>query len=176
MKRKYTIGVFGQGAAAFADGLEAYAKWLQEKSNELARRLAEHGVISASMDFSRAFYQGPKDVSVKATQIGPSHYKVEANGEAVLFLEFGSGYKYGDGHKLAHELGFGPGTWPDKHYSYDPAKNKKVANWENTKGWYLPKDKGGGHTMGNPPSAAMYNSVKTTEEDLEQIVREVFSE
>lgn len=166
------MGIYGQGAGAFAKGIEDYAHWLQKKSDELARRLSEHGVVKATMDFSRAFYQGTKDVTVKATQIGPSHYKVEANGESVLFLEYGAGKKYGEGHPKVGE--FGPGTWPDKHYGYDSHGNR-VANWENDRGWYLPKEKGGGHTYGNPPTAAMYNSVKAIEEDLEQIVREVFN-
>lgn len=170
---KVEIWLFGTGIDKALKDVQEYKKWLQRKTDELAKRLAEHGVVSAKMDFSRAFYQGIKDVTLDVTQIGPSHYKVEANGESVLFLEYGAGWKYGYGHPEQGE--FGPGTWPDKHFSYN-SKGEKVANWENDRGWYLPKEKGGGHTMGNPPSAAMYNAVKNIKEDIEQIVREVFND
>ena len=81
----------------------------------------------------------------------------------MLFVEFGSGIKYGSGHPENAEYGMGPGTYP----------NGK-GHWDDPHGWYLPKDKGGGHTYGNPPTMAMYDARKTIEQDLVRIVREVF--
>ena len=52
----------------------------------------------------------------------------------------------------------GPGTYPEGK-----------GHWNDPKGWWLPKEKGGEHTYGNPPAAPMYDAVKTIEQKLLQI-------
>lgn len=150
--------------------LEAYQKKMDEKADEIVRRLAEIGKTSADAGFRNALYDGNKEFSVDydKTQGG---YVVTASGKSVLFVEFGAGVTYGGGHPQAAEFGMGPGTWPEPHYR--KYHGKLYANWENPSGWYLPKEAGGGHTFGNAPAMPMYNAEQEIKANIEQIVREV---
>ena len=162
---KITIGIDGKGAAKALKDVEKYQRWLDRKSKELAKRLAEHGATYASLQFSRAVYTGENDYKVTVEPSGENAYIVKADGESVLFVEFGAGDRYGHGHPEALE--YGPGTYPEGK-----------GHWNDPKGWWLPRSKTGGaavHTYGNPPNAPMYNARKQVIEDLEQIAREVFN-
>ena len=167
MKTHYVIGLHGEGADKMLKGIEQYKRWLDRKAKELARRLAEIGATRASLDFARAFYNGPSDAHVSVQQSGENSYTVRADGETVLFIEFGAGARYGYGHPEAAQFGMGPGTYPGK------------GHWDDPKGWYLPKSKvsaaGDKHSYGNPPGMPMYNARKEIEQNIESIVREVFA-
>lgn len=142
--------------------LEEYEKWVEERSMVLCERLASLGATRASLDFSRATYDGKNDVSVKVEAIS-NGYKVIASGGAVLFIEFGSGAKYGSGHP--EPMGYGPGTYPGK------------GHWDDPNGWYLPSDVAeykGQKSYGNPPAAGMYNGRKMAIEEFYRIAKEVF--
>lgn len=156
MKGKYVIDLSVSGISELKNGLAEYRRWLDQKSEELAERLASMGALKASLGFARAVYSGNNDVSIEVEQTGPCAFKVIASGNAVLFVEFGSGL-IGGGHP--EPQGFGPGTYPGK------------GHWDDANGWWYGK---GEHTFGNPPACAMYNSVKELEIELERVVREVF--
>lgn len=160
--KKVTVDLSTSGIERLQKAVREYKQWQKEKTDELTRRLAMLGATTASLRFSRAIYTGPKDAVITVEEID-NGYVVKAEGECVLFVEFGSGIKYGSGHPENAEYGMGPGTYP----------NGK-GHWDDPHGWYLPKDKGGGHTYGNPPTMAMYDARKTIEQDLVRIVREVF--
>mgnify|MGYP004644305361 CR=1 FL=1 len=160
--KKVTVDLSTSGIERLQKAVREYKQWQKEKTDELTRRLAMLGATTASLRFSRAIYTGPKDAVITVEEID-NGYVVKAEGECVLFVEFGSGIKYGSGHPENAEYGMGPGTYP----------NGK-GHWGDPHGWYLPKDKGGGHTYGNPPTMAMYDARKTIEQDLVRIVREVF--
>lgn len=160
--KKVTVDLSTSGIERLQKAVREYKQWQKEKTDELTRRLAMLGATTASLRFSRAIYTGPKDAVITVEEID-NGYVVKAEGECVLFVEFGSGIKYGSGHPENAEYGMGPGTYP----------NGK-GHWDDSRGWYLPKDKGGGHTYGNPPTMAMYDARKTIEQDLVRIVREVF--
>lgn len=134
------------------------AEW-NRKTNEVIRRLAEIGATKASLGFSRAVYTGDNDVSISVKPI-ENGYEIIASGEAVLFIEFGSGVTYGYGHP--EPMGYGPGTYPGK------------GHWNDPNGWHLPKSKGGTHTYGNPPSATMYQTGKELQQEVLRIAQEVF--
>ena len=93
--------------------LRLYKRWIIEKEAELRSRLAALGATVASIEFSRAIYNGSKDISVRVDDTG-SVAVIYAEGESVAFIEFGSGIKYGYGHPQAGEHGMGPGTYPGK--------------------------------------------------------------
>jgi len=152
--------------------LRSYQRWVRRKGNELAERLAEMGAVNVSIEYARAIYTGEKQVYVTVEKIADNKFAIVASGHTVLFLEFGAGVTYGEGHPLAAEMGYGPGTWPDKHYSYN-SNGQLVENWENDRGWYLPIT--GEHTYGNPPSMAMYMTARELEREVERIAKEVFS-
>ena len=107
-------------------------------------------------------YTGDNDVRISVDE-APGGFVVSAEGEAALFIEFGSGVRYGYGHPEAGKYGMGPGTYPDGK-----------GHWDDDRGWCLPKDKGGSHTFGNPPSAAMYQATKAVKREILRAVREVF--
>lgn len=161
-RKKIVVPLSESGIQKIQDELMAYRKWQEEKARELAERLAALGATVASIRFSRAVYTGKKDVEVTVEAL-PNGYKVKADGESVLFIEFGSGVTYGYGHPEAGKFGMGPGTYPDGK-----------GHWDDPKGWYLPKSAGGGHTFGNPPAMPMYEARKAIEQELPRIVKEVF--
>lgn len=161
-RKRIVVPLSESGIQKIQDELMVYRKWQEEKARELAERLAALGATVASIRFSRAVYTGPKDVEVTVEAL-PNGYKVKADGESVLFIEFGSGVTYGYGHPEAGEFGMGPGTYPDGK-----------GHWDDPKGWYLPKSAGGGHTFGNPPAMPMYEARKAIEQELPRIVKEVF--
>lgn len=161
-RKKIVVPLSESGIQKIQDELMVYRKWQEEKARELAERLAALGATVASIRFSRAVYTGKKDVEVTVEAL-PNGYKVKADGESVLFIEFGPGVTYGYGHPEAGEFGMGPGTYPDGK-----------GHWDDPKGWYLPKSAGGGHTFGNPPAMPMYEARKAIEQELPRIVKEVF--
>lgn len=161
-RKRIVVPLSESGIQKIQDELTVYRKWQEEKARELAERLASLGATVASIRFSRAVYTGKKDVDVTVEEL-PNGYKVKADGESVLFIEFGSGVTYGYGHPEAGEFGMGPGTYPDGK-----------GHWDDPKGWYLPKSAGGGHTFGNPPAMPMYEARKAIEQELPRIVKEVF--
>lgn len=160
--KKITVPLSVSGITQLQGAVKKYRLWQEQKAAELLDRLALLGASTASVRFARAIYTGLKDVTVTVEPI-TNGYAIKAEGESVLFLEFGSGIRYGSGHPENAEYGMGPGTYP----------NGK-GHWDDPKGWYIPKDKGGGHTYGNPPSAAMYEARKAIEQELVRIVKEVF--
>ena len=164
--KRYTISLDGGDIDAAIANLTERKLWVKRKTEELCRRLVEIGVTKARLEFARAIYKGNDNVTVTSDGKG-TKYTVRANGEAVLFIEFGSGIRYGSGHPANAEYGMGPGTWSDGPQG--------KGHWNDPDGWYLPKEKGGGHSYGNPPAMAMYGSVQYLKNNLERIAREVFS-
>lgn len=161
--KKIVVPLSVDGIDRLQKELKKYQDWQQRKAKELAERLAMLGASTASIRFSRAVYTGVKDANVSVVA-APNGYTVKADGESVLFIEFGSGVTYGSGHPEAIQYGMGPGTYPDGK-----------GHWDDPRGWYLPKEKGGIHTYGNPPAMPMYEARKAIEQELPRIVREVFS-
>lgn len=140
--------------------LKKYKQWIIAKETELRIRLATLGASVASIQFSRAIYNGTNDVTVRVDDTG-SVAVIYAEGSAVAFIEFGSGAKYGYGHPDAARLGTGPGTYPDGK-----------GHWDDPRGWWYGHGK---HSYGNPPAMAMYQAREQVVEQLTEIARQVFS-
>lgn len=160
--KKITVPLSVSGITQLQGAVKKYRLWQEQKATELLDRLALLGASTASVRFARAIYTGLKDVSVTVEPI-TNGYVIKAEGESVLFLEFGSGIRYGSGHPENAEYGMGPGTYPDGK-----------GHWDDPKGWWIPKSAGGGHTYGNPPAMAMYEARKAIEQELVRVVKEVF--
>lgn len=147
-----------------------YEQWVLAKEHELRTRLAEIGLRVASIKFSSAKYDGNNDVTVTISDDGDTA-TINASGEAVVFIEFGSGAKLGYGHPEAGKFGYGPGTW-----SGDPSKGGK-GHWDEKtkdgryKGWWFDDGK---HTYGNPPAMAMVTARDTILAELTRIATGVF--
>ena len=160
MPKKIVIdGLSQENLTAAIKEVKAYKAWVLQKEAELRVRLASVGATVASIQFSRAIYSGSNDVSVRVDNTG-SVAVIYAEGEAVAFVEFGSGDRYGHGHPQAGEFGVGPGTYPEGK-----------GFWNNPKGWWYGHNQ---HTFGNPPAMAMYQAVQTMTDQITVIAREVF--
>lgn len=163
MPKKIVIDGFSQANIKNAlKEVRKYKAWVLQKESELRTRLATLGATVASIQFSRAIYNGTNDVSVRVDNTG-SVAVIYAEGEAVAFIEFGSGDRYGHGHPQAGEFGFGPGTYSD-------GPDGK-GHWDNEKGWWFGHNQ---HSYGNPPAMAMYQAVQTMAEQITMIAKEVF--
>lgn len=145
------------------DRIGEYRKGLRAKAEEISRRLAEYGAMLAENAYDGVPYTGDRNVYVSVEE-RPDGYAIIADGETVLFLEFGAGITMGYGHPQNADFGMGPGTYP-----IPPGKG----HWNDPKGWYTPQ---GEHTYGNPPSMAMYNASQELRKQAVKIAQEVFEE
>ena len=151
--------------------LEAFKESFNENVTEYVDRMTEIGVDKAQEEFSRAIYDGTKDVVVSAN-VNKNEGTITATGKSVLFIEFGTGIHYGGGHPEAGKLGYAPGSYGPKGL-----KDKWVYYGEGgTNGKYLrSSDKGDVYmTHGNPANKCMYNARKEIEEQAYKVAREVF--
>lgn len=139
--------------------VETYRYSLEMKKVEIVKRLAEIGLEVASVGFSLADYDGVNDISVTVNLAGDKA-TVSAAGQAVCFIEFGAGVKYGYGY-------------PD---SDRPAEMAGIGEYgkgkgSSEKGWFYGNHE---HSYGNPPAMAMLTARDTVIEQITQIAREVF--
>lgn len=148
--------------------IKSYQKELQGKINKFLERLATLGAYRARVEFTSAMYAGTNDVgvSVEPTETG---YMVKASGQAVLFIEFGTGVINPE-HPQSGEFGFSHGT-------YGAGKGA------NEKGWVYVGEQGNAgqpirdgvyHTYGNPPAKAMYSAAKDMRAEITAVAKEVF--
>lgn len=155
------------------DDLKKYKKKLEKAAKEMAKQLSELGFDVAFSIMDGHIFTGDTINSLDVKQTGNNTFVLVANSKAILFFEFGAGVKYGKGHPLAGEFGYGPGTYPGK------------GHWDDPNGWYYPTDdprlivkttedgKTYGHSYGNKPHMPFYNASKTMRENILKIAREV---
>lgn len=162
-----TLNIFDPASISeAARELRDYSKWIKDKADELAQRLAEYGLTRIEIGYASAIYDEDKsnrDVNVTVEHRGDNQYAIVASGHDVLFLEFGSGIVYGGGHPLDGELGYGPGTYPGQTHVPEPGY------W-----WYTGEDGESHYSKGNAPSMVMYLTGIELELEMERIAREVF--
>lgn len=161
---KITINPFDKKSVTAAiKKLEQYEKEFQAKEAEFVRRLKEIGVSVAETGFSLADYDGINDVLIAETQNGP-RAAIIAYGEAVGFIEFGTGVKFQEYDSSSTEF------TPPAHGTYGKGKGA------NPKGWYFSQSEGaaGRHTYGNPPGEIMLTARDVMVERVIQVAREVW--
>lgn len=120
-------------ASNLQKALEGKSRRLKKLSNETARMLAQEGAEIAKNQFEMALYAGPeedKDVNVYAYKIRDGQYEIAAFGDAVAFIEYGTGVE-------------GKGTYDGnlpKGYSYDAMRHPKAHVWKAKDHWIFPLD------------------------------------
>lgn len=157
--------------AAAVERLKQYERDFKAKETEFVRRLKEIGVSVARAGFAAADYDGENDVLIAETQMG-GNAMVIAYGQAVGFIEFGTGVRFREYDSSASDF------TPPPHGSYGKGRGK------NPKGWYFNPDHQAGkrkgvrvparHTYGNPPAEAMLAARDAIVEQIVQIAREVW--
>lgn len=153
--------------------LDAYQELVESKCQKLVDRLTQMGVSVASARFASAVYDGVNDVTVRAEQ-GGGYSAIVAEGNAVLFIEFGTGVTHASPvHPEASSLGFsrgsygaGKGSQRSWRYYGEPGTSGEVIS-ENEKGTLV-------QTRGNPAGMCLYETEKYLESVLRQVVKEVF--
>ena len=143
--------------------LNQYEKEFRAKEEEFVRRLKEIGMSVAETGFALADYDGVNDVLIAETQNGP-RAAIIAYGQAVGFIEFGTGVKF-RGYDASNTE-----YTPPPHGSYGKGKGA------NPKGWFYTPNEGaaGHHTYGNMPAEAMLTARDVMVERVARIAREVF--
>ncbi len=145
-----------------------YRKGLNAKVNRFLERLSTLGAYRARVEFTGAMYAGTNDVEVSVEAEGAG-YKVVAAGQAVLFIEFGTGVLNPE-HPQSSEFGFAHGTYGE-------------GKGANEKGWVYVGEQGNAgrplrdgvyRTYGNPPAKAMYYAAKDMKSEIYAIAKEVF--
>ena len=87
MSKTIQVELSNSGLKNAVKELRRYSAWVQNKEDELRMRLAMLGATVASIQFSRAIYNGSNDVSVRVDDTG-SVAVIYAEGESVAFIEF----------------------------------------------------------------------------------------
>lgn len=158
--------------------LKAFRDSLEIKKLSLLKGLGEIGVYEASLRFTTAIYDGvnDSDVSLEATAQG---YAIVARGQAVAFIEFGSGVyhnpgepypgprpdgvvgigEYGKGHGARTDDDGNPIPWV---YKGQPGSNGLVLK------------NGAVMTRGNPAAMPMWYASEEMRSKILKIAKEVF--
>lgn len=151
--------------------LAQYKKDFLVKEQKLLEGLANIGVREASIRFTTAMYDGVNDVSVVLDKTS-NGYSIVANGEAVAFIEFGSGVYHNSGEPYPEprpegivgigEYGKGKGKRRAWYYKGEPG-----TNGEQLKNGVV-------KTRGNPAAMPMWYASEEMRNSILQIAREVF--
>ena len=142
--------------------VQQYKKDFLAKEKLFVKRLGEIGVSVATTGFSVADYDGNNDVTVRLEWKG-NRAVVIAEGEAVGFIEFGTGIRNPE--------------WDNSGMSYTPPKHGTYGKKHGArpKGWYFKPGEGAvQHTFGNYPAEAMRTARDVMIERIIRIAREVW--
>lgn len=180
------LNVKTSGIDAAIKKLESFEVKLPDLLKEVCERMMNEAHIVAADAFYNAAYPGDNDVDVPAPYWEDDRIVLRANGNAVAFIEFGTGKKYedyptdipGDSVNPYSDLGL------SARGTYGKGQGSNKNGWvyvgpagEGGLGVPLQSKPGRVWTMGNPPARAMYKAaVKLTDRELAmQIAREVFN-
>ena len=143
--------------------VEEYKKDILRKEKLLLEKLAYIGVKEASVRFTTAMYDGVNDSSVSLEQTS-NGYAIVAQGNAVAFIEFGTGVYHNTSEPYPNPrpegiVGIG---------EYGQGKGKRKA-------WGY-RDEGGEVviTRGNPASMPMWYATEEMRRSILQIAKEVW--
>jgi hypothetical protein len=151
--------------------IEKYKQEMLSKAKEFTEGLALLGVKEASVRFTTAMYDGVNDVSVTLNG-GGNGYIIEAKGEAVAFIEFGSGVYHNSGEPYPNprpdgivgigEYGDGKGKRRAWFYKGEAGTNGEV------------QKNGVVKTRGNPASMPMWYASEEMKNSITSLAREVW--
>ena len=153
--------------------VKAYKDRIAEKEAEMVRELADLGCTIAQIKFDKALYAGTNDVRCRFEPNGSTAI-IYAEGEAVGFIEFGTGIRHAE---YPHDKDF----TPPAHGTYGKGLGANPGWWDyigdpGNKGHVIPTKSGFKvRTSGNEPAMAMYEATNIMAEMVADIAREVWS-
>lgn len=148
------------------DALGDYERKLDQKNKQMLDKIADVGVNTAESGFMSARYDGERSITVNKQFEGSAVYVV-ASGEAVAFIEFGTGASFPDEHPLSTQPWMRHGSWSTSEMG--------KGHWDEKRGWWY--DIGDGeyaNTHGNPANMCMYNAAVDMKSRAVDIAKEVF--
>jgi len=166
--------------------IESFAVTIPDKMDEVIERLMNDGYSIASAAFAKALYSGENDVIVDPPVWEGDTMVMYANGEAVAFIEFGTGKKY---EKYPEQI---PGSKENPYVTLHLSAREEYGKKKAKRGkWQYVGEPGNlgkiqhvkknGElvivTEGNPPARAMYGAAEAVanRERALEIAREVFN-
>lgn len=169
-----SVGYSVTGTDAVKRHLDEMLSRLKDNGPEgLTHSLAEKGRVVAENRFNTAQYDGTNDVQVLPPFESGQSTILRAEGDAVAFIEFGTGVHYTEQHPQALELGmirggygYHLGNLDAWRYHGEPGTNGvEIPTPMNHSGAIL--------THGNPPARAMYEASKEIRNNIGETAREV---
>lgn len=162
-KRVIRTGLNVEGIEAAIQEVKAFRNSLKLKADMLIERLAEIGVREASVRFTTAMYDGTNDTSVTLETIS-NGYAIVAEGQAVAFIEFGSGVYHNPGEPYPNArpegivgIGeYGKGHGKRQAWGYRDESGEVVV------------------THGNPAAMPMWYASEEMRNNIAKIAQEVF--
>lgn len=154
---------------------------LEDRIRGALEAIMSEGYVIASVRFDEALYAGTNDVEVDPPRWDGDTLILEAHGNAVAFIEFGTGTNYFDypDPSVYEKLDMSPhGTYGEGYganvrwwYKGDPGNAGRPKRHRD--GTY---DEVWSTSWGNPPARAMYEAGKVLDKDrIQQILKEKFS-
>lgn len=143
--------------------INAYKKWVSEKTKMLCERLAIIGAHEASIRFTGAMYDGDNDTSL---DVSPSDngWIISAKGENVAFIEFGAGIYHNPSEPYPEPrpsgvVGIG-------EYGKGYGKRQRWGYYDDAGNLVL--------TRGNPAAMPMWYASQEMQRQIYAIAKEVF--
>ena len=178
---KITIDIFDPNSWNLAiKETEKLEERIEKGMQRLIDLLAEVGVNEAKAQFTDAIYSGVNDTEVSSSiQKIEGGYKatVRADGEAVLFIEFGTGILNPYPDRMDEYIT----VPPTGHGEYGKGKGMNPKGWAyygmrgNSSPYYTTEVRPGVfRTIGNPANSSMYKSRLRVEEEINKCVKEAF--
>ena len=163
------------GINSLCDRIHRLIDTLPNRLKLIMQRLGDMGVDIAQASFRTAQYDGTNDVTCHAEWVSDKELDIIANGEAVAFIEFGTGVHYVDDHPKAQAMGairgqygYHLGRFTEWHYP--------VSRGSGTNGIYIWTNRGLRIlTKGNPPSYSLYNTAKQLRMEIQKVAEEVMN-
>lgn len=170
---KLTIDLTEKSISDAITKLKAYEIRLKKKMDRLVRELSHIGVSEASVRFASAMYDGTNDVQVRVDQIDGG-YAIVAKGQAVCFIEFGTGVYHNpsEPYPLPRPDGVvGIGEYvSDGNGGFTIGRSRGAGQ-----GWVYGESGNTTFTRGNPAAMPMWYATEEMRRQILAIAREVFS-
>lgn len=175
MSKVITLKLSRQSIDKAIKEVKDYQKWLEDGLRELVNEMAKEGVTIAQANFEQAQYDGVNDAVVTEFSEGHGKAVIQADGNSVLFIEFGTGVTYADDHPEAAVNGMIRGGYGSHlgllrdgwRYYGDPGTNGTVYTTGSHAGMV--------HTYGNPANMSMYLTARELASKFSDIARRVFA-
>ena len=169
-KKVYPLSV--DGINRLVNDLENYKKQLLTKAEQLLNELSKRGIKTAKERIQGTIGDSDKHVKVEVSDISYVGnnviFTITAEGEDILFIEFGAGVFYNGGvvgkspHPWGEEMGYVIGKYP---------KGRKGYSLGRFMSWTTPSGK---ISMGTKASMPMLGAMETMYRDVDDACKKVF--